>query len=149
MASWTQQALLEATREMIWELLTDPTRYPEWAGDALETTGVPTKIEKGATFEQTVPGPLGMKATTTFEVAELEDLREIKLACQMTGYYSHWRLTEAQDQTFADVEIGIDPNGVPGQGQAGDDDQASAARGHEREPRGDPPRAEPELAPRC
>ncbi len=114
MASWSQQALLDARPEKIWELLTDPARYPEWSGEALETTGVPTKIEKGATFEQKSQGPLGMKATTTFEVAELEDLHEIKLVCQMTGYYSHWRLTEAQDQTFADVEIGIDPNGVPG-----------------------------------
>ena len=48
----------------------------------------------------------------TFEVEELEDLREIKLRCQSSGYYSHWRLTEAQGQTFADVEVGVEPIGA-------------------------------------
>ena len=52
--------------------------------------------------------------TTTYEVEELEDLREIKLRCQRTGYYSHWRLTEAQGQTFTDVAIGVEPIGLLG-----------------------------------
>ncbi len=34
--------------------------------------------------------------------------------CQTSGYYSHWRLTEAQGQTFADVEIGVEPIGLLG-----------------------------------
>ena len=58
---------------------------------------------------------MGRKDTTTFKVTELEDLHEIKLQCQVSGYYSHWRLTEAQGQTFADVELGVEPIGVQGQ----------------------------------
>lgn len=115
MAQWQQQALVEAPVERVWAVLTDPARYPEWAGDSIETTGYPVKIEKGSTFEQTSPGPFGRKDTTTFEVTELDDLHEIKLKCQLSGYYSHWRLTEAQGQTFADVEVGVEPIGVPGQ----------------------------------
>jgi uncharacterized protein YndB with AHSA1/START domain len=114
MATWTQQALIEAPVERIWELLGNPERYSEWAADAVEVTGVPTTIEKGTTYRQTGPGPFGGSVTTTFMVEELNDLKEIKLRCQMSGYYSHWRLTQAQGGTFADVELGVEPIGVHG-----------------------------------
>ncbi len=39
-------------------------------------------------------------------------MHEIKLRCQTSGYYSRWLLTEAQDSTFVDVEIGIDPTAL-------------------------------------
>ena len=113
-ASWQQQALIPAPVERIWELLENPARYPEWAADAVSTTGFPTEVEKGSTFEQTGPGPFGRPMTTTYKVEELDDLREIKLRCQRTGYYSHWRLTEAQGQTFADLELGVEPIGLFG-----------------------------------
>lgn len=114
MASWTQQALIEAPVEEIWALLGNPERYAEWAADSVEVTGVPTEIKKGSTFQHTSPG-LVRGSTTTFEVEELDDLREIKLRCQMSGYYSHWRLTEARGETFTDVEFGVEPIGLHGQ----------------------------------
>ena len=109
MSSWKQQAVIEAPVEAVWKLLEDPSRFSEWSGDTIEVTGLPTKIEKGSTFQLTSRGPLGMKATTTFEVEELDDLREIKLQCQVSGYYSHWLLTEARGNTFAEVELGVEP----------------------------------------
>ena len=112
MASWKQQALIEAPVEEVWRLLEDPARFPEWSGETIEVTGIPTEIEKGATFEVTGRGPLGLKATTTNNVEELEDKREIKLRCQRSGWYSHWLLTEAQGQTFTEIEMGVEP--VPG-----------------------------------
>ena len=36
-------------------------------------------------------------------------MREIKLRCQTSGWYSRWVLTEAQDQTFTEVEMGVEP----------------------------------------
>ena len=115
MATWQQQGLIEAPVQRVWALLADPASYPSWAGDSVTVTGPPTRIEKGSTFEQTSPAPLGAKQTTTFKVEELDDLHEIKLRCQRSGYYSHWRLTEARGQTFADVEIGVEPIGLHGQ----------------------------------
>jgi uncharacterized protein YndB with AHSA1/START domain len=112
MSSWKQQALIEAPVEEVWELISDPTRYPEWGGDTIEVTGLPTKVEKGSTFEQTARTPLGFKGTSTFKVEELDDLREIKLRCQRSGYYSRWRLTEARGNTFADVEMGVERTGL-------------------------------------
>jgi uncharacterized protein YndB with AHSA1/START domain len=106
--TWKQQTIVEAPVQSVWALLADPARYPEWNPESIEVTGVPTKIERGSTFTNTTSGPLG-KATTVFEVEELEDMHEIKLRCQTSGYYSHWILTEARGNTFADVEMGIEP----------------------------------------
>jgi uncharacterized protein YndB with AHSA1/START domain len=108
MATWKQQTLIEAPVQEVWELLTDPARFPEWNSDAIEVTGVPTRIEKGSSFDVTGHSPLG-KATTTFKVEEMDDLREIKVRCQTSGFYSHWLLTEARGDTFADVEMGVEP----------------------------------------
>jgi hypothetical protein len=30
----------------------------------------------------------------------------------MSGYYLHWLLTEAGDDTFAEVEVGMDPKHI-------------------------------------
>jgi uncharacterized protein YndB with AHSA1/START domain len=113
MASWKQQALIEAPVAEVWGLLVDPNRSPEWDPDVIAVTGAPTHIEKGSTFDMTARGPLHMKATTTFKVEELDDMHELKLRCQLSGFYAHWLLTEAQDGTFAEVELGIDPVADP------------------------------------
>ena len=106
MASWRQQALIEAPVEEVWEVLADPVRGPDWDQDVLAITGAPVKIEKGSSFELTGRGPLGLKATTTFKVEEFEEMHELKMQCQTSGFYAHWLLTEAQDSTFAQLELG-------------------------------------------
>jgi hypothetical protein len=113
-SSWSQQAVIEAPVEDVWGLLQDPVRFAEWNKDIVAITGVPTKIEKGSTFEVTSRGPIG-NATTTFQVEALEEMRELKVRCQTTGYYSRWLLTEAQGDTFADVEMGLEPPTLPRQ----------------------------------
>jgi len=113
-ASWKQQVLVEAPVEDVWSLISDPRRFPEWSGDTIEVTGVPTQVERGSTYRHTGRGPLRTKSTTVFEVVELDDLREIKLRCQTSGFYSHWLLTEARGNTFVDVELGIEPEGLAG-----------------------------------
>jgi uncharacterized protein YndB with AHSA1/START domain len=117
MASCRKQALIEAPVESVWELLTDPVRGPEWDPDLLEVMGAPVEIRAGSTFETTGRGPLGLKATSAFKVEELDDLHEIKMRCQKSGYYVHWLLTPAQGNTFTELELGVQP--VPGiQGRA-------------------------------
>ena len=115
MSSFRRQALIEAPVEDVWALLEDPARFAEWNKDTVEVTGVPTEIEKGSTFEWTTRGPLGITPTTTFEVEEHTELREIRLRCQTSGLYSHWLLTEARGNTFAEVEMGIEPPTVAAQ----------------------------------
>jgi uncharacterized protein YndB with AHSA1/START domain len=112
MSSWRQQALIEAPVEEVWRLIGDPSKYPSWAGDeVVEVTGLPA-VELDATFRQRLRTPLGAHMTT-FQIEELEELREIKMRCTQSGYFSRWVLTEAQDNTFADVEIGMEPASLP------------------------------------
>jgi uncharacterized protein YndB with AHSA1/START domain len=112
MASVREQALIAAPVSEVWALLEDPTRYADWNEDTVAETGAPTKVEKGSQFELRSKSPLFGQMTTTFKVEELDDLHQIKLRCQRSGYYSHWFLTEAQGQTFAEVELGVEP--IPG-----------------------------------
>ena len=97
MATWRQQALIDAPVREVWELLCDRSRAPEWAEGVIAITGGPAEIERGSTFTVTGRGPLGLKATTPFKVEELEDMHELKMKCQVSGFYSHWLLTEAQE----------------------------------------------------
>ena len=108
MGCWREQALIDAPIEEVWNLVGDPRRYPEWANDYLEVTGL-ASVEKGASYESVTRGPLKEKARTTFEIDTLDDLHEIRLRCTQSGWYSRWVLTEADGATFADVEIGMDP----------------------------------------
>lgn len=112
MPSCKQTTLIEAPVESVWKLLTDPARGPDWDPEVLEVTGAPVKIETGSTFDVTGRGPLGLKSSTTFKVEELEDMHEIKMQCQKSGYYIHWLLTPAQGNTFAELELGVEP--LPG-----------------------------------
>jgi hypothetical protein len=109
MASARRQALIEAPVEAVWRLVGDPARYPEWAAGVVEVTGL-AKAEPGAEFQQKTRVPLRAAPTTTFRIDELDELHEIHMTCEASGLYSHWLLTEAQDSTFVDIEIGMQPD---------------------------------------
>jgi hypothetical protein len=110
MASWRQQALIEAPVEEVWRFVGDPESYVAWAKDVIDVTGLP-RIEPDATYRQVMKTPLG-KHETTMRIEELEELRRITLRCTATGYYSRWLLTQAQENTFADVEFGVEPSSL-------------------------------------
>jgi hypothetical protein len=111
LAAVRSQGLIEAPVAEVWGVLEDPSRFQDWAQDAISVTGAPTRVEKGSTFQVEGRGPFGLPAKTIFKVEELSELREIKLRCQTSGYYSHWLLTEARGDTFAEVEVGVEPIG--------------------------------------
>ena len=108
MPAWREQALIQAPVGDVWKLVGDPTRYPEWAGNVVSVTGL-AELAETETFEQVTHMPLSGDQTTIFEVEKLDDLHEIRLRCQSSGYYSRWVLTPAQTATFAEVEIGVEP----------------------------------------
>jgi Polyketide cyclase / dehydrase and lipid transport len=110
MPSWRQQALIEAPLQDVWDVVGDPREYPRWAVDVVEVTGL-AEVAPDAEFQQVSKTPLG-NDETTFQIEALDDMREIKLRCQKSGYYSRWVLTEAQESTFMDVEIGVDPTAI-------------------------------------
>jgi hypothetical protein len=107
MTAWRQQVLIDAPLRVVWSLVGDPRRFPEWAATVVEVTGL-AEVSVGARFQQ-MNRMLGGSAETTFVIEQLEDMREIRLRCLESGYYTHWLLTEAGESTFADAEIGMEP----------------------------------------
>jgi ribosome-associated toxin RatA of RatAB toxin-antitoxin module len=111
MSSWRQQALIEAPVDEVWRLVADPTRYPEWGANVVAVTGE-ARVTRNDEFRMTTRDLL-VEKETTFRVVEHDELREIKLQCETSGFYSHWLLTEARENTFLEVEIGMEPGKLP------------------------------------
>lgn len=103
------QALINAPPSRIWELVGDPRRHPEWWPRVVEVRG--QQFDEGSNYAQVTRDP-GGSVETTMTVDRLEDLRAIYLRCTKTGTYARWLLTEAQGNTFVDVEFGMDPIGA-------------------------------------
>jgi hypothetical protein len=103
------QALINASPEKLWDLIGDPRRHPEWWPRVIEVNG--ERFDEGDNYAQVTRGAMG-SLETTMSIEELADLREIHMRCLDTGTYARWLLTEAQGDTFVDVEFGMDPVGL-------------------------------------
>jgi hypothetical protein len=101
--------LLHAPPPKIWDLVGDPRRHPSWWPRVIEVHG--ERFDEGSNYAQVSRSPTG-KIETTMTIDRLEDLREIHMRCTHTGTYARWLLTEAQGDTFVDVEFGMDPSGL-------------------------------------
>jgi ribosome-associated toxin RatA of RatAB toxin-antitoxin module len=106
-SSVKRQAVIEAPVEEVWDLVGDPRRHPEWFPRVVEVNG--ERIEEGQLYAQVTKQARG-ETETDFMIERLEDMREIRFACQQTGMYAHWLLTDAQGDTFVDVEMGMQPH---------------------------------------
>jgi uncharacterized protein YndB with AHSA1/START domain len=104
-----RQALLDAPVDRVWELVGNPVRHPEWWPRVIEVRG--ERFEVDDRYVQLTKTPLGKPEQTTFAIEQLEDLRQIRMRCLSSGMYAHWLLTPAQEGTFVDLELGIDPLG--------------------------------------
>jgi uncharacterized protein YndB with AHSA1/START domain len=107
MSTTRKQAVIDAPVLEVWELVGDPRRHPEWFPRVVEVSG--QRFEEGEEYAQVTRSPFGTVEQTDFVIERMTDLREIRFACQKTGMYAHWLLTDAQGDTFVDVEMGMQP----------------------------------------
>src|SRR6188472_64568 len=107
MSSVRRQALIDAPLESIWELVGDPTRHPQWWPRVIEVKG--QRFEEGDEYVQVTRGAIG-RAETKFVVEQRDELREIRMRCELTNTYADWVLTSAQGGTFVDLELGMQPH---------------------------------------
>jgi len=101
-----RQAVIDAPVDEVWSLVGDPRRHPEWFPRVIEVNG--ERFEEGELYAQVTKDPFGT-AKTNFLIERMDNLREVRFACQQTGMYAHWLLTDAQGDTFVDVEMGMHP----------------------------------------
>ena len=106
MSEHRRQAHLDAPLEVVWGLVGTPQRYPEWWPRVIEVRG--ERFEEGDEYAQVMQSAVGT-AESNFLLERREDFREIRLSCQLTGTYAHWSLTPAQDGTFVELEMGMQP----------------------------------------
>ena len=106
MSACREQAHLDAPLEQVWELVGTPTRHPEWWPRVVEVRG--ERFEQGDEYAQLIKGPVG-ETESNFLIERREDLREVRMSCQLTGMYADWLLTPAQGGTFVELELGMLP----------------------------------------
>jgi uncharacterized protein YndB with AHSA1/START domain len=106
MSEVRQQALIEAPPGVVWALITDVNRHPEWWPGVEEVQC--DDLHQGCTYREVVKIPLG-SAERQMQVTELDDCQRFRIDCVLTGAFVELGLTEAQGNTFVDAAVGIHP----------------------------------------
>lgn len=109
MSEYRRQTLISAPIERVWELVGNPARHPEWFPRVVEVRG--DSFQLGDIYVQVSKQPVGI-ATTTLEIDQVEEMRELSFHCRDTGMFSHWLLTPAREDTFVEAEFGMEPTSV-------------------------------------
>jgi hypothetical protein len=103
-----QHAHFDLPLDVLWGLVGFPRRYPEWWPRVVEVRG--EHFEQGDEFVQVTRRPIG-RVQSHFLVEHREDMRGIRMSCQLSGSYAEWLLTPALGGTFIELEMGIEPKG--------------------------------------
>jgi polyketide cyclase/dehydrase/lipid transport protein len=107
MSEVRQQTLIEAPVARVWTLVGDPRRYPDWLPRVFEIQG--QRFEEGTEFIQVSQQPLLGRDEAHFLIDEMDEFREIRMHCTISGMFAHWQLTEAQGGTFVNAVFGMEP----------------------------------------
>ena len=105
-SAFRHQAHLEAPIEDVWGLVATPSRYPEWWPRVIEVRG--ERFEEGDEWAQ-VTQDGKRRVESDFLLERRDDLRQVRMSCQLTGAYADWVLTPAQGGTFVELEMGMQP----------------------------------------
>ena len=108
MSAHRQQAHLDAPIEVVWDLVGTPGRYPEWWPRVIEVRG--ERFEEGDEYAQVTKNPIG-RSESNFLLERRDNLREIRMSCQLTGKYAQWLeklLGHSSMLTTADIYLDWD-----------------------------------------
>jgi uncharacterized protein YndB with AHSA1/START domain len=100
------QGFIEAPVEVVWDLLADVDRHPEWWPRVVEVEC--DGLEVGCTYRQVTQTPFGKDEMNLF-VDRLDVCRNLSIHCLNTGTFVRMELVEAQDGTFLDAAMGMEP----------------------------------------
>jgi hypothetical protein len=107
--SSTQQTHIDAAPEIIWELVGDPNRHPDWWPDVIEVECA--DLREGCRYRGVVKGPFGTQPHELL-LERLDGCREVSIRCEGTGVTTRFLLTEAQGGTFVEGYFAIEPNSI-------------------------------------
>lgn len=104
-----QQGFIEAPVEIVWELLADVNRHPQWWPRvvAVRCEG----LEEGCTYREVVQTPFGEEELIPL-IEQRDECRALRIRCLNTGTFVRFTLTAARDGTFLEGEMGMEPEGL-------------------------------------
>ena len=104
-----RHSLVEAPIEDVWAVVSDPKTHPDWWPEVMDvrTSG---DAEEGQHYTRVVRR-LGFldQVDNVWVVERLEDLKEARFRCTVSGTYARFSLTPAQEDTFIEAEVGMLP----------------------------------------
>jgi len=107
--TYRHQALIDSPVEDVWAIVSDPRTHPEWWPDVVDVQLDEPLVEGGEYTRTSKPVPF-LDAMESVWVAErLEDLKEARFRCTLSGSWARFTLTPAQGETYVELESGIDP----------------------------------------
>ncbi|MGH2961995.1 MAG: SRPBCC family protein [Solirubrobacterales bacterium] len=109
MSDSRQQVWIDAPLEVVWELIADVNRHPQWWPRVVDVQC--DELAEGCTYREVVSTPVG-KDEMELEIERLDDCEELAIRCINTGTFVQFALTEARGGTFVDGRMGMDPQGV-------------------------------------
>ena len=103
-----QQAFIAAPIDLVWQLVSDIRNHPRWWPRVVEVEC--EEIGEGCTYRQITQTPFGKDDMNL--LIESMDGRDLSIRCVNTGTFIRMRLAEAQDGTFVEGEMGMEPDGL-------------------------------------
>jgi uncharacterized protein YndB with AHSA1/START domain len=107
MSDLRQQTWIKAPVEVVWDLVADVNRHPDWWPRVIEVEC--EGLEEGCTYREVVENPFGQEEEMQMRVEGLEDCKQLTIRCVNTGTFFQILLTEAQNGTFVDGRFGMEP----------------------------------------
>ena len=101
-----QQTFIEAPRDVVWRLIADVEHHPDWWPDVVEVDF--DQIAEGCEYREVLKVPMG-KAERQFRINAFDDPERFHIKCVNTGGFVELELTAAQDGTFVQGEVGMEP----------------------------------------
>jgi len=103
------QAYIEAPVEVVWNLIADVERHPEWWPRVVEIEC--DELGEGCNYRQVTRTPFG-NDEMDLRIESMQEPEEFRIHCVNTGTFVRFGLTEAQGGTFVDGRMGMDPGGL-------------------------------------
>ena len=106
MSQYRQQTWIDAPVEVVWELIRNVDRHPDWWPRVVNVQC--DGLEEGCNYRQLTETPFGTQELNIV-VDRLDELREMRIRCIDTGTFVDLSLTSARGGTFVDARFGMDP----------------------------------------
>ena len=107
--TYRHQVVIDAPVGDVWAIVSDPRTHPEWWPEVVDVQLDGPLVEGGEFTRTSKPLPFVDAVESVWVADRLEDLKEARFRCELTGTWARFSLTPAQGQTFVEAESGMDP----------------------------------------